>query len=64
MKIRFILPVTLCFLLSSGVLPALAQQPVPDQNPNPAAPAAELPTVDGTNGRNLPSPLASPPFPS
>ena len=63
MKIRFILPVTLCFLLSSGVLPVLAQQPVPDQNPNPAAPAAGLPTVDGTNGRNLPSPLASPPFP-
>ena len=63
MKIRFILFVALCFLLSSGMLPALAQQPVPDQNPVPAAPAAGLPTVDGTNGRNLPSPLASPPFP-
>ena len=56
-------------LLCLGTALAFAQKPVPDQNPHPEAPpaapvTADLPTVDGTNGRSLPSPLASLPFPS
>jgi len=43
-------------LLSISPLLALAQQPAPAATP-------VVPTVDGSNGRCLPSPIASPPFP-
>ncbi|AWM33647.1 hypothetical protein DDQ68_13150 [Hymenobacter nivis] len=60
----FVVKYALALILSIGTTLAFGQQPVPGQNPSPAPPAGTLPTVDGTNGRSLPSPLASLPFPS
>ena len=57
-------------LLGLSTTYAFGQQPVPTPPASPAPPvealpnAGSLPTVDGTNGRCLPSPLNSPPFPS
>ena len=51
-------------LLGLSTICAFGQQPVPAPATSTAPPAGALPAVDGSNGRCLPSPLGSPPFPS